>query len=127
MLELLWSNHLLQLLYTSLGIQWVGWAVSAYFHTEKFYDLTGTRTVRHLSNWNIIIIIIIILLFLPVLWILIRIRSDRHNIFRSRIGIGIQGLQPNSELDPDLYPVQPNVKLNKIIICCKQNNENYDT
>jgi hypothetical protein len=46
MLELLWSNQLLQLLYTSLGIQWVGWALSAYFHTEKFYDLTGT--VRHL-------------------------------------------------------------------------------
>jgi hypothetical protein len=41
MLEMLWNNQLLQLLYTSVGIQWVGWAVSAYFHTEKFYDLTG--------------------------------------------------------------------------------------
>jgi len=41
---------------TSMSIQWVGWAISAYFHTEKFFDLTGSATfllVSHLSySWG---------------------------------------------------------------------------
>jgi len=50
MLDFLWKNDLLQLLYTSVGIQWVGWAISAYFHTEKFYDLTGSATFLLISQ-----------------------------------------------------------------------------
>lgn len=38
---------------TSMGIQWVGWAVASFFHTEKFYDLVGSLTfmlISHLSH-----------------------------------------------------------------------------
>ena len=47
------DSHLFQMFATSIGIQWVGWAVSAFFHTEKFYDLTGSATfilISHLSH-----------------------------------------------------------------------------
>jgi len=53
LLDPLWhllDNKLLNLLATSLGIQWVGWSISAYFHTEKFYDLTGSLTFLLLSQ-----------------------------------------------------------------------------
>jgi len=44
------NSHLVNTLVTSLGIQWVGWAVSAYFHTEKFYDLVGSLTFITISQ-----------------------------------------------------------------------------
>ena len=47
------SSQLFQSLATSMGIQWAGWAVASYFHTEKFYDLFGSLTfmvISHLSH-----------------------------------------------------------------------------
>ena len=47
------NSHLLKSLATSMGIQWAGWAVACYFHTEKFYDLFGSLTfilISHLSH-----------------------------------------------------------------------------
>lgn len=56
MWHLLMENNLVNLLATSMGIQWLGWAISAYLHTEKFYDLTGSATFLLLShqsyNWS---------------------------------------------------------------------------
>jgi steroid 5-alpha reductase family enzyme len=46
------ENHLVQMLGASLGINWVGWAISAFFHTEKFYDLTGSATFIMLSHFS---------------------------------------------------------------------------
>jgi len=42
----------MRLLYTSIGVNWVGCALAVLFKTEKFYDLTGSITfilVSHLS------------------------------------------------------------------------------
>ena len=47
------NSHLFQTLATSMGVQWAGWAVATYFHTEKFYDLFGSLTfmlISHLSH-----------------------------------------------------------------------------
>ena len=47
------NSHLAQSLLTSMGIQWAGWAVASFFHTEKFYDLVGSLTfmlISHLSH-----------------------------------------------------------------------------
>ncbi|XP_023349817.1 uncharacterized protein LOC111718450 [Eurytemora carolleeae] len=52
MLDFLWNNGILRLLYTSVGIQWIGCAAAVFFKTEKFYDLTGSATfilVSHLA------------------------------------------------------------------------------
>jgi len=46
------SSHLFQTLATSMGVQWVGWAVASYFHTEKFYDLAGSLTFILLSHMS---------------------------------------------------------------------------
>jgi len=46
------DSPLVQLFCTSIGIQWVGWTVSAYFQTEKFYDLTGSATFILLSHMS---------------------------------------------------------------------------
>ncbi len=35
------DNFYFKLLAVDMGIQWSGWAISAYLQTEKFYDLTG--------------------------------------------------------------------------------------
>jgi len=53
MLGVLLDSHLLKMLATSLAVNWVGWGISAFFHTEKFYDLAGSATfilVSHLSH-----------------------------------------------------------------------------
>ena len=47
------NSHLAQSFLTSMGIQWAGWAVATFFHTEKFYDLVGSLTfmlISHLSH-----------------------------------------------------------------------------
>jgi len=47
------ESHMFQMFATSLGINWLGWAVSAALRTEKFYDLTGSLTfilISHLSH-----------------------------------------------------------------------------
>lgn len=47
------SSHLAQTFLTSMGIQWAGWAVASFFHTEKFYDLVGSLTfmlISHISH-----------------------------------------------------------------------------
>ena len=45
MLGFLTSNAMLRLLYTSVGVQWVGCALAVLFKTEKFYDLTGRECI----------------------------------------------------------------------------------
>jgi len=50
MLGFLTSNAMLRLLYTSVGVQWVGCALAVLFKTEKFYDLTGSATFILLSH-----------------------------------------------------------------------------
>ena len=47
------SSQLFQTFATSMGIQWAGWAVASFFHTEKFYDVLGSVTfmvVSHMSH-----------------------------------------------------------------------------
>ena len=47
------SSPLVRTLATSMGIQWAGWAVASFFHTEKFYDLVGSLTfmlISHISH-----------------------------------------------------------------------------
>ena len=47
------NSHLAQTFLTSMGIQWAGWAVASFFHTEKFYDLVGSLTfmlISHISH-----------------------------------------------------------------------------
>ena len=52
MLEFVWNNGILRLLYTSVGIHWVGCAVAVFFKTEKFYDLTGIGAgPRSYNTW----------------------------------------------------------------------------
>ena len=46
------SSPLVRTLATSMGIQWAGWAVACFFHTEKFYDLTGSLTFILLSHMS---------------------------------------------------------------------------
>merc|ERR1712002_599492 len=50
------SGSLTKLTLINFGIQWAGFAVAAYFKTEKFYDLTGSATfilVSYLNyKWN---------------------------------------------------------------------------
>jgi steroid 5-alpha reductase family enzyme len=51
MFEIFMTNApLLSSFAISMGIQWVGWAISSYFHTEKFFDLTGSATFLLLSH-----------------------------------------------------------------------------
>jgi len=50
MLEFLWTNGILRLLYVSVGIQWVGCTFAVLLNTEKFYDLTGSLTFLLLSQ-----------------------------------------------------------------------------
>jgi hypothetical protein len=35
------GGHWAQMLALSVGVQWVAWAVAAFFQTEKFYDRVG--------------------------------------------------------------------------------------
>jgi len=44
------DSHLFQMFATSMGINWIGWSISAFFRTEKFYDLTGSATFIFLSH-----------------------------------------------------------------------------
>ena len=37
------GSHLTKLIGVDFAIQLVGWAISAIFHTEKFFDLTGMQ------------------------------------------------------------------------------------
>ena len=46
------NTHLAKTFLTSMGIQWAGWAVACFFHTEKFYDLTGSLTFILLSHMS---------------------------------------------------------------------------
>lgn len=39
--ELVMGSTLVKCGATDVGIQWAGWALSAAFRTEKFYDLAG--------------------------------------------------------------------------------------
>lgn len=48
----LMNSHLVQMLGASLGINWVGWAVATFLHTEKFYDLTGSATFILISHFS---------------------------------------------------------------------------
>ena len=64
------ESHLFQMFATSLGINWLGWAVSALLHTEKFYDLTGSLTfilISHLShNKSVMNTYVLMRYFIPV-------------------------------------------------------------
>jgi len=44
------KSQLMQSLATSMGVQWAGWLVASYFHTEKFYDLFGSLTFMLISH-----------------------------------------------------------------------------
>jgi len=50
------SNILLKAGLVDVGIQWGGFALSWFFNTEKFYDLTGSSTFLYLTwatlNWS---------------------------------------------------------------------------
>ena len=41
------DNYYFKILAVDMGIQWVAWGISAFYQTEKFYDITGEQTLKH--------------------------------------------------------------------------------
>merc|ERR1712127_460081 len=50
MLDRLVSSPYSRLLALSVGVQWAGWGLASYLHTEKFYDLVGSGTFLLVSG-----------------------------------------------------------------------------
>jgi hypothetical protein len=44
-----------KLFLVDMGIQWVGWIIATIFKTEKFYDLTGLKSLMILNSINVVI------------------------------------------------------------------------
>ena len=44
------SSPYSRLLALSVGVQWAGWGLASYLHTEKFYDLVGSGTFLLVSG-----------------------------------------------------------------------------
>lgn len=43
------DNYYFKVLAVDFGVQWIGWALSSYLQTERFYDLTGAATFVSLA------------------------------------------------------------------------------